>query len=322
VTRLRRSSPSEPGIRRVRRGRGFAYLRDGRPVDDDVRERIAALVIPPAWTDVWICCDDNGHLQAVGTDDAGRQQYLYHPHWRVRRDVAKFERMLRFADALPAARRRVAVHLRDGEPTRRRALAAAVRIMDTALVRIGGEQYARTSGSRGLATMPCSAVTVRPDAVRLVFRGKSGVEHDLLLEDAALVRALRPLAARCEGSARDRPLLAYRDGRTWRRISSADINDYVKQVVGEEFTAKDFRTWHATVVAAEELMAWERPSSGRQLSAATKAASQRAAELLGNTPAVARNGYIDPRLFEHFARRGIARRPGQSPEAVVRALLG
>lgn len=170
--------------------------------------------------------------------------------------------------------------------------------------------------------MPCSAVTVGADAVRLAFRGKSGVEHDLRLHDAALVRALRPLAARCEGSARDRPLLAYRDGRAWRRISSSDMNDYVKHVVGEEFTAKDFRTWHATVVAAEELMAWERPTSGRQLSAATRAASQRAAALLGNTPAVARNAYIDPRLFEHFARRGIARRPGQSPEAVVRSLLG
>lgn len=140
MKRLRRSSPAEPGIRRVRKGRGFTYLLDGRPVDEATRERVASLAIPPAWADVWICRDHNGHLQAVGTDDAGRQQYLYHPHWRARRDVAKFERMLRFADALPAARRRVTSHLRDEEPTRRRALAAAVRIMDTALVRIGGEQ--------------------------------------------------------------------------------------------------------------------------------------------------------------------------------------
>jgi DNA topoisomerase IB len=322
VSRLRRSSTQEPGIRRVRKGKGFAYLLDGSPVDAETRARAAALAIPPAWADVWICADARGHLQAVGTDDAGRQQYLYHADWRARRDVAKFERMLRFADALPAARRRVSAHLRDTDPSRRRALACAVRIMDTALVRVGGEQYARTSGSRGLATMPCSAVTIGRDEVRLVFRGKSGVEHDLHLRDAALVRALRPLAARCEGSARDRPLLAYRDGSSWRRVGSADINAYVKEVVGEEFTAKDFRTWHATVVAAEELARWERPASARALSAATKAASLRAAELLGNTPTVARNAYIDPRLFESFARRGIDRTPGQSPEALVRALLG
>lgn len=321
MTRLRRSSTSEPGIRRVRRGRGFSYVLDGAPVDETTVERIVSLVIPPAWSDVWICRDANGHLQAVGTDDAGRQQYLYHPGWRARRDVAKFERMLRFADALPGARRRVTRDLRDPEPTRARALACAVRILDTALVRIGSEQYARTSGSRGLATLPCSAVALRGPDIQLSFRGKSGVDHDLHLHDALLAQALRPLAARCEGGRAEQPLLAHRDGRRWRRVSSTEINDYVKLVVGEEFSAKDFRTWHATVVAAEELMGRDRPTSARQLAAATKAASVRAAEMLGNTPTVARNAYIDPRLFEHFSRHGIPRPKGRSPETAVRELL-
>ena len=319
--RLRRSSPAEPGIRRRVQGRGFSYAGPtGEPVDDETTERVRALGIPPAWTDVWICASPQGHLQAVGTDSAGRLQYLYHPEWTARRDVAKFDRMLRFAAALPRGRRRASAHLRDPEPSRRRALACAFRIMDSALVRTGSEEYARSSGSRGLATMPRRAVTITGSEVRLTFRGKSGVEHDLRIDDAALAEALAPLVDR-SGGGRARPL-AYRDGSTWCEIRSADINAYVKDVVGEEFTAKDFRTWHATVAAAEALMGTEPPTSRRALVAATRAAAEEAAERLGNSAAVARRSYIDPRLFELAARHRLPRPGRRSTEAVVREVLG
>lgn len=318
--RLRRSSPNEPGIRRRTKGRGFSYVDpQGATVDAETLDRIRSLGIPPAWTDVWICASPQGHLQAVGTDAAGRQQYLYHPDWTARRDAVKFDRMVRFASALPRARRRASAHLRDAEPTRRRALACAFRIMDSALVRTGSEEYARSSGSRGLATMPRSAVTIDGSAVRLVFRGKSGVEHDLRIVDAALAEALGPLVSR-GGRSRAR-LLAYRDGASWSEIRSADINAYVKDVVGEEFTAKDFRTWHATVAAAEALMAAEPPSGRRALAAAKRAASQEAAERLGNTAAVARRSYIDPRLFDLAGRHRLPRPGRRSTEVVLREVL-
>ena len=318
--RLRRSSPKEPGIRRRRSGRGFAYVcADGRAPDEETKARIRALGIPPAWNDVWICAFPNGHLQAVGTDAAGRLQYLYHAAWTARRDVAKFDRMLRFAAALPRARRRVATHLRDADPTRRRALACAFRIMDSALVRTGSEEYATASGSRGLATMPRSAVTVDGSAVRLRFRGKSGVTHDLVVDDDPLARAVEPLLARTAG--RRSRLLAYRDGESWSEIRSGDINTYVKGVVGEEFTAKDFRTWHATVVAAEVLMAAEPPTTRRAVAAVTRAAAEEAAGRLGNTPAVARRSYIDPRLFDLAARHRLPAPDRRSPELVVLEVL-
>ena len=230
--------------------------------------------------------------------------------------------MLRFAAALPAARRRVSAQLSQPTPTRERALACAVRIADTALVRTGGEQYARTSGARGLVSMPCSCATISGTVLRLRFTGKSGVEHDITIEDRRLTDALRPLVARAEGSSRRTPLLAHQSDGGWRGITSAELNDYVRKVIGQEFTIKDFRTWHATVVATEELQGRPRPSSRREEATAVRAASERAAELLGNTPAVARSSYIDPRLFEEYARHGIPRRRGRSPESVVRSLLG
>ena len=319
--RLRRSSPSEPGIRRRARGRGFRYVdADGASPDDETLQRIRALAIPPAWTDVWICSSGQGHLQAVGTDAAGRQQYLYHQDWTASRDLAKFDRMVRFANALPQARRRVALHLRVEEPTRRRALACAFRIMDSALVRTGSEQYVRSSGSRGLSTMLCSAVTIHGSDLRLAFRGKAGVQHDLHIDDGALAAAVRPMAAR--SASRRARLLAYRVGGTWCEIHSTDINDYVKDVVGEEFTAKDFRTWHATVAAADVLMSTEPPVDRRALAAATRAAAAEAANRLGNTPAVARRSYIDPRIFKMAELHRLPPAGRRSTESVVREVLG
>lgn len=323
--RLRRSDPGSPGIRRRRRGRGFQYLTpDGSPPDADTLARIRSLAVPPAWRDVWICPDERGHLQAVGTDAAGRRQYLYHPEWRRRRDLAKFDRMLRVAERLPSARRTVARHLADETPTRRRALACAFRLLDGGLLRVGGERYARDDGGVGLATLRCSAVTIDGPVVRLRFVGKAGVEQHVDVHDPALARAIEPLLHRPEG---DPELLAYlTDDGEWADIRSADVNDYLREVVSAEASAKDFRTWHGTVVAARALADTPPPASARQRSAAAKRAAQAAADALGNTPTVARSSYIDPRVLEQHARGEslppeVARRAGRRSEECVREML-
>ena len=299
--RLRRSSSHDPGISRVRHGRGFRYLdeRTGGSVDPATLARVRALVIPPAWRDVWICADERGHLQATGVDDAGRVQYLYHPDWRATRDEEKFDRMLEFAERLPAARRRVARHLRDPEPSRRRALACAFRILDLGCLRVGSEQYARADGGIGLATLRCRDARVDGAELRMCFRGKAGVPHEVVLNDARLAAALRPLLER----PRRTELLAFVDGdEGWCDIRSSDINAYIREVVGEGFTAKDFRTWRATVTAVEALQGRATPSTDREEARARTEAATAAAVQLGNTPAVARNAYIDPRVFDRYAQ--------------------
>jgi DNA topoisomerase-1 len=288
-----------PGISRRRRGRGFSYEDAGGPVTDpDTLERIRALAIPPAWTDVWICPDPSGHIQAAGTDAAGRRQYLYHADWRLRRDVEKFERMVAFARALPRLRERVAADLALPGMPRERSLACAVRLLDQALFRVGSEAYTRQNGSFGLATVRKDHVTVRDHVVVFDFLAKSGKRHVQEVSDPDVLPALRTMKRRRNGG---RELLAYLDGKRWRDVRSSDINEYVREAAGDDFTAKDFRTWHATVLAAVHLALGAAESttitSKRHI---VSGAVREVAGFLGNTPAVARSSYIDPRVIARF----------------------
>jgi DNA topoisomerase IB len=292
-------SCASPGIARRRRGRGFEYLDErGRRVEDaELLDRIGALVIPPAWTDVWICPDPDGHLQAVGTDAAGRRQYLYHPRWRARRDQQKFDRMLDFARALPQVRRVVRRDLAGDDLTRDRVLACAVRLLDRGLFRVGSEEYAEANGSYGLATLERQHVSVEPRH-RLVFdyTAKGGVRRVQAVRDR---EAHAVIAALKQRRGRGGKLLAYRNGR-WKQVRSTDVNEYLKAAAGDEFTAKDFRTWHATVLAAVSLAA--APAAGSETAQKRTIAAVVAdvAEHLGNTPAVCRASYIDPRVFDRY----------------------
>jgi len=246
-----------------------------------------------------VCPDPLGHLQATGIDAAGRRQYLYHPRWRERRDREKFERMARFAELLPGARRRLARKLRgENQPTREVVLAAAVRLLDIGLFRVGGEEYAGEDSGIGLATVRKEHVSVDGDALEFDYPGKGGQRRRQVIKDRVSNELMRTLKRRRSGPVE---LLAYREGRRWHDVHSDAINEYLKQQIGEEFSAKDFRTWNATVMAAVTLAA-----DGQN--AATKTARKRAindavravAELLGNTPAVARRAYIDPRVFDRY----------------------
>jgi DNA topoisomerase IB len=273
---------------------------DGARVDDaETVQRVAELAIPPAWKDVWICLDPVGHLQATGTDAAGRKQYLYHPRWREQRDRLKFREMQDFAHKLPRLRRQVAADLAAGpELDRERVLACAVRLLDVGLFRIGGEEYAEQGGGLGLATIRREHVALRNGAVVFDYPAKSGVRrvHEIADPDSReVVAALK----RRRGGGEE--LLAYKRGRRWAQLRSEDVNDYIKEHLGGEFSAKDFRTWNGTVLAAVNLAV-------NQAQSATKTGRKRminacvrdVAEVLGNTPAVARKAYIDPRVFDRY----------------------
>jgi DNA topoisomerase-1 len=318
--RLRRTDSSGRGYTRVRAGSGFSY-RDPQGVtvsDRELRERFDALGIPPAWKDVWIAPYPNGHIQAMGVDAAGRRQYIYHPTWREQKDRIKFDRALRLAESLPSARRGVTMDLRRDGYTRERALATAFRMLDTGSLRVGSERYAKEHGSIGLSTLLCSHATTHGDRVALAFPGKSHqawtseiLDHDL----AAVVRSLK----RRGPNAR---LLAWKDGREWRPLSAPEINDYVREKAGDDFTAKDFRTLHGTVAAALSLARTGPESTQRKRSAAISQAMRDASDVLGNTPTVARASYVDPRLLDHY-RAGETIDPTRpaSAETTLRALL-
>lgn len=300
MTRLRRVDCAAPGITRVRRGRGFSYVTpDGAKVTDAaVLERIAGLVLPPAWTDVWICPDPRGHIQAVGTDAAGRRQYRYHDDWRVQRDAAKHERVLTFARRLPKARQTVTTHLDQRGLTRDRVLAAAFRLLDLGFFRVGGEAYAETNGTYGLATMRREHVSVRGDVVTFDYVAKSGKQRVQALVDPSVRKVVAGLLKRDDPS---EELLAYKDRDGWHDVTSADINTYLKQVVGEEVSAKDFRTWHATVLTAVGLaVSAQAPTSPTARKRAVTRVVKEVAEYLGNTPAVCRSSYIDPRVIDCY----------------------
>lgn len=297
--RLRTVSPDMPGWRRQKHGRGFAYLDGTRRLSADEVERCKALVIPPAWSDVWICPHDNGHLQAVGTDDAGRRQYLYHPGWRLRRDRAKFAFMLEFAGRLPSARRRVRRDLHQDGAGLDRVCALAFRMLDLGAFRIGSERYAEDNGSYGLLTLERRHVQKVGSGLSFTYLAKSGQKRSVETQDTSLCQALEVLRARRAPG--DQRLLSYRDGRQWSELRPAQLNAYLKEHLGEESSAKDFRTWQSNVIAAAALAV--RPAATPTARKRAIAETMRAtAEYLGNTPAVARSGYVDPRLVELYER--------------------
>ncbi|WP_159827815.1 MULTISPECIES: DNA topoisomerase IB [unclassified Frigoribacterium] len=328
MPRLRRTDSSRPGLTRVRAGRGFSYrTADGTAVADaELRARIEHLAIPPAWTDVWISPYENGHIQATGVDAAGRRQYIYHPTWREQKDRIKFDRALALAESLPTARRFVTHDLRVQGAGRERVLAAAFRMLDTGSLRVGSERYAQEHGSHGLSTLLCAHATVSGDTVSLAFPGKSGQDWDSEIRDADLAAVVRSLKRR-GGRAR---LLAWKaDGggagearAAWHPLRATEINDYVKERAGDEFTAKDFRTLHGTVAAAVSLARSGPQASASRQSKSLAQAMRDAAAVLGNTPAIAKSSYVDPRLVDAY-RHGETIDPARlhAAESEVRALL-
>lgn len=295
---LRYVSDSKPGIRREKEGEGFRYLdAKGEPVEDEATlKRIKSLVIPPAWTDVWICAQANGHLQATGRDARGRKQYRYHPKWRNVRDEVKYERMINFGKALPTIRAEVDKALKQPGLPREKMLATIVYLLEATMMRVGNEEYARTNKSFGLTTLRNRHVKVDGSDVEFRFRGKSGVYHKIHVHDRRLARIIR--------STRDLPgqeLFQYVDeeGET-HSIDSSDVNDYLRTITGEDYTAKDFRTWSGTVLAALALQEFEKFDSETQAKKNIVRAIESVAEKLGNTPSICRKCYVHPAVLDAY----------------------
>jgi DNA topoisomerase IB len=300
MPRLKRVDCSDAGLARRKAGKGFTYVDpDGCKVTDaETLARIRALAIPPAWTDVWICAHPMGHIQAVGMDVKGRKQYRYHDQWRVRRDREKFEHMLDFARALPKIRHFTTEHLADEGLTRNRVLACAVRLLDLGFFRIGTEGYAEENQTYGLATIRKEHVVIKGDIIVFDYVAKSGKRRIQSVADPEVLAVVKELKSRRAGG---RELLAWRDGKAWVDVKSTDINAYIKEITGGDFSAKDFRTWSATVLAAVALAV----SSGVAASVAGRKraiarAMKEVAEYLGNTPAVCRSSYVDPRIVDRY----------------------
>jgi DNA topoisomerase I len=295
---LRYTTDSRPGITRKRRGSGFAYFTpEGKALRNaDELARIRSLVIPPAWTNVWICPDPLGHLQATGRDAKGRKQHRYHPKWRKVRDETKYYRMLAFARALPSLRRRTQTDLaRTGLP-REKVLALVVQLLEKTLIRVGNDEYARQNRSFGLTTLRDGHVAISGGRVRFSFRGKSGIEHEVDLDDRRLARVVK--------ACRDLPgydLFQYVDEDGNRQsVGSADVNAYLREVTGQEFTSKDFRTWAGTVLAADLLRGFDRCRSSAEATRNVVRAVEAVAHRLGNTKAVCRKCYIHPAILEAY----------------------
>jgi Topoisomerase IB len=295
---LRYTTDAKPGIRRLRRGSSFHYVgADGKLIrNQEELRRIRSLVIPPAWTDVWVCPDPRGHLQATGRDARGRKQYRYHPRWREVRDETKYHSMIAFARALPAIRSRTAADMRKAGLPRENVLAAVVQLLEKTLIRVGNDEYAKQNQSFGLTTMRDGHVEVSGARVRFSFRGKSGVEHEIDLNDRRLARTIR--------ACRDIPgydLFQYYDEQGGRHaIGSDDVNAYLKEITGLDFTSKDFRTWAGTVLAAQLLKDFERFDSDAQAKRNIVRAVESVAKRLGNTKAVCRKCYIHPAVFDAY----------------------
>jgi DNA topoisomerase I len=305
----------KPGIRRRRTGRGFRYLNSkGRPVTASDLNRIRSLVIPPAWKDVWICPDPRGHLQATGRDARGRKQYRYHPKWRQVRDDTKYGRLVEFGQALPAIRRRTDVDLKRSGLPQSKVLAAVVRLLEKTFIRVGNDEYARDNRSFGLTTMRDGHVKVSGSTVRFFFRGKSGVEHELELDDRRLARIVK--------QCRDLPgqeLFQYRDTRgAVMDVGSADVNAYLKDVTGENFTSKDFRTWAGTVLAAELLRDFEAAESETRARRNIVSAIEQVARQLGNTRAVCRKCYVHPAVIDAYLDGSMMKTGSRPAKAVGR----
>jgi DNA topoisomerase IB len=318
MPRLTRVRPgTDLGYRRVRAGNGFRYVdADGDPLPPEERQRAAALVIPPAWKDVWICANPNGHIQATGIDDAGRLQYLYHPQWSAGRDKGKYARAMQLAESLPRARGRVTTSLRREELDRERVLAAAFRLLDQAAPRVGSERYLERHGSRGLTTLKRRDAVIEGSVTHLRFPGKSGKRQQLQIDDEDLAVVMTILAAGRPGA----PLLAYRRGRRRVPLTPRDVNAYVRTMTGGAFTAKDFRTLRGTIHAADALARIGLGETKNERKRAELLAVRATAEALGNTPAVARSSYIDPRVFTAY-QKGRLLDTSVSPESAIRALI-
>jgi DNA topoisomerase-1 len=295
---LRYTSDAQPGIRRKKSGRGFTYVGpDGETVrDPKVRKRIRSLVIPPAWTDVWISPYANGHIQAIGRDSRNRRQYKYHPKWREVRDENKFGRALQFAEALPGIRDAIDKDLSLPGLPRRKVLATIVRLLDTTFVRVGNVEYAKQNRSFGLTTLRTRHVELNGSTIRLSFKGKSGKEHDLKVRDRRIARVIR----RCL----DLPgyeLFQYIDEEGGRSsVDAGDVNEYLREISGADFTTKDFRTWAGTLLATRYLIEAGVAETERQAKTNVVAAVAEVASRLGNTPTVARNCYIHPRVVDAY----------------------
>ena len=286
----------EPGLRRAPAAGGFVYLNaDGALVEDsDVLDRIRGLAIPPAWTSVWIAPGADAHLQATGVDSRGRKQYRYHPAWQHQREQLKFHDMEAFGLAQPRLRRRIELGLSDEAESlgHRRVLALSLRLLDIGLLRVGSDRYARDNKHYGLTTLLREQVTLGPDRAVFDYVGKAGKRHRLAIADAPALEVLAALKRRRQGP---RELLVFRAGHAWGRIHREDVNNFLRAESGGPFSAKEYRTWNATVIAAATLAALKpRPSR------AVTVASRAVASALGNTPTVARRSYIDPRVFERF----------------------
>lgn len=323
MPRLRRVRSTDPGWSRRRAGKGWVYLDEhGERITDPLLvARCRDLVIPPAWADVWICSDENGHIQAMGTDDAGRRQYLYHPQWRARRDRAKHQHVLEVARRLPRARRTVARRLEAPGMGREKVLALAFRLLDDAYFRAGGESYARDNGSYGLATILRDHVQLHRDGVTFCYPAKSGQVRESRVDDPDVRRLVRTLRDREDDHTE---LLAWQgEDARWHDVTATDVADVVKELLGPEARPKDFRTWHATVLAAAALAEHEPPRSERGRRRVLAQVAREVADELGNTPAVCRASYIDPRLFDLWERgRTIGRRRtrGGAERAVLELL--
>lgn len=295
MVRLRTVSPNDRGWARRRAGKGFVYLdSNGDRLGPGDVERIRSLVIPPAWEDVWISPHPNGHVQAVGTDAAGRRQYLYHPVWRVKRDELKFDRVVAAARRLPAARIELIGHLSSPGMTLERAAATAVRLLDLGYFRIGGDAYA-DNGAFGLTTLKRRHVLRRGGALVFCFVGKSGIEHTIEIDDAATIDSVEVMRRRRGGGDQ---LMAYRTTRRWADLNAAHVNEYLRDATGEDLTAKDFRTWHATVLAAAALADAAPAETEGARKRVVRAAMVEVSEFLGNTPTIARSSYVDPRVID------------------------
>ncbi|MFB9239394.1 DNA topoisomerase IB [Plantactinospora siamensis] len=318
--RLRRSDPSRPGYGRRRRGRSFSYLDiDGRPLGTDEVLRIKALVIPPAWTDVWICPHPNGHIQATGIDAAGRKQYLYHRRWREKRDEAKFDHVLEVGRHLPGLRKRVAEDLGERGLCRSRVLAAIARLLDMGMFRVGSDEYAAgEEPTFGLATLRPEHARRRGDCVVLEFPAKGGIEQVRQIGAPEVCSVLVDLRRRRRGAER---LFAYWTGRDWRDVRADDVNGYLRESSGTEMTAKDFRTWHATVLAARRLAAAGPSRAETARRRAVAGVMREVSELLGNTPTVARASYVDPRILDLYADGKLLRMPTEAPAGEVESAV-
>ncbi|AQA01485.1 DNA topoisomerase [Mycobacterium sp. MS1601] len=322
--RLRRSVVTGPGIRRVRKGTGFSYRGpDGELIADDViLGRIKELVIPPAWKNVWISEHPRGHIQAVGTDAAGRRQYLYHQRWQDERSEEKFDRVLELSEKLPDWRSQVVADLAGRGLSRDRVLALALRMLDRGYFRAGGETYAEDNQSYGVATLLCEHVTVKKDAVHFDYPAKSGVQREWEVDDPAIVKTVRALMRREDRTDR---LLVCRSGSGWTDIHSDDLNNRFKEMVGDEFSVKDLRTWHGTVLAAAAFVDADPPSSDRANKKIVSAVMKEVSAELGNTPAVARSSYVDPRVVaayqDGFTVAAAARRAAKTRDDDAQAIM-